>query len=57
MEWGCVSETNIATAIWGAMSGAETDMWDRHLDGFSRWSAQVQVSGGPKLDAETLRLR
>ena len=32
MDWGCVSQMNIAMAIWGAMSGAETDMWDRHLD-------------------------
>ena len=32
MDWGCVSQMNLGMALWGAMSGAETDMWDRHLD-------------------------
>ena len=26
MDWGCVSQMNMAMAIWGAMSGAETEM-------------------------------
>ena len=55
MDWGCVSQMNIAIAIWGAMSGAETDMWDRHLDELlALVCTEVQLSGGPKLDAETL---
>ena len=26
MDWGCVGQMNLGMAIWGAMSGAETDM-------------------------------
>jgi hypothetical protein len=55
MDWGCVSQMNIAMAIWGAMSGAETAMWDRHLDELlALVCTEVQLSGGPKLDVETL---
>jgi len=32
LDWGCVGQMNVAMALWGAMSGAETDMWDNHLD-------------------------
>jgi hypothetical protein len=32
LDWGCVGQMNVAMALWGAMSGGETDMWDRHLD-------------------------
>ena len=32
MDWGCVSQMNVGMAIWGAMSGAETDLWNHHLD-------------------------
>ena len=34
MDWGCVSQLNVAMAIWGAMSAAEIDMWDDHFDEF-----------------------
>jgi len=46
---------NIAMAIWGAMSGAETGMWDRHLDELLVLvCTEIQLSGGPELDPETL---
>jgi hypothetical protein len=55
MDWGCVSQMNIAMAIWGAMSGAETEMWDRHFDELlALVCTEVQLSGGPQLDSETL---
>ena len=55
MDWGCVSQMNVAMAIWGAMSGAETSMWDRHLDDLLRtFVAEVGRSGGPVLDVEVL---
>lgn len=55
MDWGCVSQLNVAMAIWGAMSGAETSMWDRHLDDLLRaFVAEVSRSGGPVLDVEVL---
>lgn len=51
MDWGCVSQMNMGMAIWGAMSGAETDMWNRHLDELlDLFVAEVHRCGGPDLD-------
>jgi len=55
MDWGCVSQMNVAMAIWGAMSGAETAMWDRHLDELLHlFAAEVARYGGPDLGVEVL---
>jgi hypothetical protein len=32
LDWGCVSRMNLGMALWGALSGAETAMWSKHLD-------------------------
>jgi hypothetical protein len=56
MDWGCVSQMNVGMAIWGAMSGAETDMWDRHLaELLDLFAAEVRGYGGPDLDPDRLR--
>lgn len=56
MDWGCVSQMNLGMAIWGAMSGAETEMWSEHLDGLLElFVAEFQGCGGPALDVERLR--
>lgn len=56
MDWGCVSQLNLSMAIWGAMSGAETDLWDNHADEFGLLlSDEVHASGGPRLDADELQ--
>ena len=56
MDWGCVGQMNMGMAIWGAMSGAETDMWDQHLDELLElFAAEVDSHGGPVLDPERLR--
>jgi hypothetical protein len=56
MDWGCVSQLNLAMAIWGAMSGAETDMWDSHFDEFAAlFCDEVHASGGAKLDPDALQ--
>lgn len=56
MDWGCVSRLNVAMAIWGAMSAAETDMWESHFDEFVRlFCDEVHASGGPKLDPDVLQ--
>jgi hypothetical protein len=56
MDWGCVSQMNVGMAIWGAMSGAETDLWSRHLDELLElFVAEVHRSGGPNLDPARLR--
>lgn len=56
MDWGCVSQMNVAMAIWGSLSGAETELWDAHLDGLLvMFCDEVSGSGGPTLDAAMLR--
>jgi hypothetical protein len=56
MDWGCVSQMNMAMAVWGALSGAETYLWNLHLDALlEMFCAEVRVSGGPPVDAVVLR--
>jgi hypothetical protein len=56
MDWGCVSQLNLAMAVWGAMSGAEIDLWNRHLEAFlDLLCAEVRASGGPQLDPIELK--
>ncbi len=55
MDWGCVSQLNLAMAIWGAMSGAEIDLWNDHFDELLELlCAEVYASGGPELDPTEL---
>jgi hypothetical protein len=56
MDWGCVSQMNLGMVIWGAMSGAETEMWEAHLDELLElFVAEVARCGGPELDPVRLR--
>ncbi len=56
MDWGCASQMNVGMALWGAMSGAETSMWDRHLDELlDVFVTEFRRSGGPALDPNRLR--
>jgi hypothetical protein len=56
MDWGCVSQMNLGMAIWGAMSGAETNLWDCHLDELLQlFVTEVHRHGGPQLDVARLR--
>ncbi len=56
LDWGCVGQLNVGMSLWGAMSGAETDMWNRHFDELLElFIAEVQHCGGPRLDADRLR--
>lgn len=56
MDWGCVSQMNLGMAIWGAMSGAETDLWDSHLDELLQlFVTEFHRCGGPQLDPVRLR--
>ncbi|HEX2212557.1 MAG TPA: hypothetical protein VHH12_03685 [Mycobacterium sp.] len=55
MDWGCVSRMNVAMAIWGSLSGAETALWDDDLDDLlAMFCEEVSRSGGPALDAAVL---
>jgi hypothetical protein len=56
MDWGCVSRMNVAMAVWGSLSGAETELWDRHLDELlALFCDEFRRSGGPQLDVDALR--
>ncbi len=56
MDWGCVSQMNVAMAIWGAMSGAETALWDTHFDELlDLFITEFEARGGPALDVVVLR--
>ncbi|ORW97728.1 hypothetical protein AWB92_03500 [Mycobacterium sp. IEC1808] len=56
LDWGCVGQMNMGMAIWGAMSGAETDMWNQHFDELLRlFVGEVERCGGPRLDPDRLR--
>jgi hypothetical protein len=56
LDWGCVGQMNLGMAIWGAMSGAETEMWERHLDELlNLFVTEVLRCGGPDLDPNRLR--
>lgn len=57
MDWGCVSVMNVAMALWGALCGAETAMWDAHLNGLlTHFTAEYHRAGGPLVNpAELLR--
>ena len=56
LDWGCVSQMNVGMAIWGAMSGAETDMWEQHLDELlDLFVTEVLRYGGPDLNPNRLR--
>ena len=55
MDWGCVSQMNVAMAIWGAMSGAETELWNQHFDDIlDMFCTEFREAGGPQLDPATL---
>ncbi len=56
MDWGCAGQMNVAMALWGAMSGAETDLWDHHLDELlGLFVDEVRRCGGPDLGVPQLQ--
>lgn len=56
MDWGCAGQMNVAMSLWGALSGAEADLWDRHLDDLLRlFVATIRDCGGPELNVNMLR--
>ncbi|ORV89809.1 hypothetical protein AWC11_13080 [Mycobacterium interjectum] len=56
LDWGCVGQMNMGMALWGAMSGAETDLWDRYFgELLELFVAETRRCGGPRLDPDRLR--
>lgn len=51
MDWGHVSQMNVAMALWGALSAAELSLWDEHLDDLLQlFAREYRAAGGPALD-------
>jgi len=51
LDWGCVSQLNVAMALWGALSAAETALWDQDFDGLVElFSVEYHAAGGPSID-------
>lgn len=56
MDWGNVSQMNVAMAIWGCLSGAELDIWNHYLDDLlTLFIDEFKNSGGPALDLTELK--
>lgn len=57
LDWGLVRRMNVATALWGGLSGASRQIWDDHLDALlARFAGVLGAAGGPALEVAELRL-
>ena len=57
MDWGRAGQMNVAAALYGALSSAEPELWDAHLDSLLQvFVEQFARSGATTLDPETLKL-
>jgi hypothetical protein len=57
LDWGHASQMNVAMALWGSLSGAETELWNQHLDALLQlFIAEFRNCGGPALELGELKL-
>jgi hypothetical protein len=57
MDWGNVSQMNVAMALWGCLSAAETDLWDKHLhELLDLFVFEYASCGGPDISTQNLKL-
>jgi hypothetical protein len=57
MDWGHVSQMNVAMALWGALSAAEIELWDHHVEALlGLFAEEYRRCGGPSFDIEDLTL-
>lgn len=58
LDWGRVGQMNVALALFGALSGAEIELWNERLDELLKCFAdEMQRSGGPALDLDELEFQ
>ena len=56
MDWGQVGQMSLALALFGALSAAETRMWNDDLDALLRhFCEEYHAHGGPRVDPLELR--
>lgn len=54
-DWGCVSEMNVAMALWGSLCSAEPQLWEVHLPHLlAHFAAEFTAAGGSALDPDAL---
>jgi hypothetical protein len=57
IDWGGVGQMSVASAIWGCIGAAETELHDEHLAQLlALFVAEFVSAGGPELDLEELEL-
>lgn len=57
IDWGRVRQMNVAYALWGSLSGAGPEVWDRHLQELLvLFAGEYHAHGGPRVDVEELKL-
>jgi len=62
IDWGRVGQMNVASALWGSLSGAEKDLWDEHfghlvevfVDEFQRAGGNAIVPARVRLNLDLL---
>lgn len=56
LDWGMVRPMNLATALWGGLSGASVALWDAHLDALlAHFSQELAGNCGAVIAPEELR--
>jgi hypothetical protein len=57
LDWGGVTQMSVAFALYGALSAAEPEVWNDHLDELlALFAAEYSSAGGPALDPTELKL-
>jgi hypothetical protein len=55
IDWGRVGQLTFGSVLWGGLSAAHEDIWDRHLDALLELFAEVYAAqGGPRIAPEAL---
>jgi hypothetical protein len=57
LDWGHAGQMNVAMALWGALSGAEIELWDDHFERLLvLFLNELRSCGGPALQVEAVKL-
>lgn len=55
IDWGRVGQMTFGSALWGGLSAAHHDIWDRHLgELLNLFVEEYRLGGGPAITAEEL---
>jgi len=56
LDWGGVGQMSVAFALYGSLSGAEPEIWERHLDALlAHFAAEYRAGGGPAVAVAKLK--